>query len=285
MNHLIWYIHDAVANIACRFMLMFGESIMSLLIVEGDNESWNHNLKFYAGILSVSFLAQLHFKSEPGHDEDHALSRSRSSNYLYTAWLVPVYSMALIATGVCYKMFLYNYMKKYTQDDANYDSNHRNLGGGNNAGNDYAATDDHTNDNSYYEQLEELEQHTADLFGRSLALVMICTDVNLLLHQGKQTMWDHIRAMPRSRITLWILCKVSLLLVVATVSYFQNNPHVLALLGFGAILCQHVLGRTFRAWQQENKISATNIDDIDETSYHSGCTDREMPAYPEDKDY
>ena len=85
------------------FMLMFGESVMSLLIVEGDNESLNRNLKFYAGILSVTCLARQHFKSEPaGPHADHALSRSRSSNYLYTALLVPLYSMALIATGVGY---------------------------------------------------------------------------------------------------------------------------------------------------------------------------------------
>ena len=89
-------------------MLMFGESIMSLLIVEGGNEALLYSLTFYSGVLSVIFLAHLHFQSEPYQNEDHALTRSRHSNYLYTI-LIPIYSMALIATGVCYKMFLYDY--------------------------------------------------------------------------------------------------------------------------------------------------------------------------------
>ena len=127
--------------------------------MEDNNKSWNHNLKFYAGILSVISLAHLHFKSEPGHDEDHALSRSRWSNYLYTAWLA----------GICYKMFLYNY------DSGNYNNNQRNLGGEGDDGYEYGAADDDENNtvNSYYEQMEEHEQETANLFSWSLALVLI----------------------------------------------------------------------------------------------------------------
>eukprot|EP00536_Pseudo-nitzschia_multiseries_P010767 jgi/Psemu1/168308/gw1.338.48.1 len=145
------------------FMLMFGESIMSLLIVEGDNESFNHSVKFYSGVLSVICLAHLHFQSEPHHNEDHALTRSRHSNYLYTI-LVPVYSMTLIATGICYKMFLYDYEK----------GNYRRSLGDSNYGAEYTDTD----------YKEKKQQFTADLFSGSIATVLLCTDLNALLHQG-----------------------------------------------------------------------------------------------------
>ena len=82
-----------------RFMLTFGESMTSLLVVEGNNEEIYHSLKFYSGVRSVICMAHLHFQSELHHDEDHALTRSKHSNYLYTV-MVPVYSMTLIATGM-----------------------------------------------------------------------------------------------------------------------------------------------------------------------------------------
>jgi len=245
------------------FMLMFGESIMSLLIVEGDNESWNHNLKFYAGILSVTLLAQLHFKSEPLHNEDHALSRSRSSHYLYTALLVPIYSMALIATGICYKMFLYDYY----QDGGNY-NNQRRLDSSYNYG-DNDDHDDHNDDNSYYEQMEEHQQDTANLFSRSLVLVLICADVNYVLHQGRQAIWDQCRNIPMGRFALLFLSKYSLLFFLAAMSSFQNDPHLMAIIGLGAILFQEFLQRSFLAWQQQETVMSNIADDI----INSGTTE------------
>jgi len=246
------------------FMLMFGEGIMSLLIVEGDNESLNHNLKFYAGILSMTFLANLHFKSEPaGPHADHALSRSRSSNFLY-CWFVPIYSMALIATGVCYKMFLYDYVyvNMYSLDD---DGNHyerRNLGG-NNEGQGYVATNDghDNNDDSFYEHLEEHQQGTADLFSRSLALVLACTDLNLLLHAGRQAVRDQTRAIPPCRRAFLILSKcASLCFLAVFLSALQNDPHLMTLFGLGAILLQEVWRRCFKVWQQEDA-ETSGVDD------------------------
>lgn len=215
------------------FMLMFGESIMSLLVVEGDNESVHHSVKFYSGVLSVICLAHLHFQSEPKHNEDHALTRSRHSNYAYTV-LVPVYSMALIATGICYKMFLYDYKQK-DGGGAGYrrilgDSNY----GDGDDGSDYA---------------EKKQQFTADVFSGSITIVLICTDLMVLLHQGSQAVWNQIRRVPRSRLALLVVSKYSLVFFLMVMSAFQNDPHFMAMFGLGAILFQEVLRRSFVAWQ------------------------------------
>ena len=240
------------------FMLMFGESIMSLLIVEGDNESFNHSVKFYSGVLSVIFLAHLHFQSEPHHNEDHALTRSRHSNYLYTI-LVPIYSMALIATGICYKMFLYD-----QQEGNGGGNNYRKLGDG-----DYAEN----YDNSDY--MEKKQQFTANLFSGSIATVLICTDLMVLLHQGKQAILNQARTIPTVRLTLLVFSKYSLVFFIAVMSAFQNDPHFMALFGLGAILFQEVMRRSFQAWQQEVVTMNNHNDDSStdsDTTARTNCT-------------
>ncbi|KAL7538812.1 hypothetical protein ACHAWF_006221 [Thalassiosira exigua] len=226
-------VHFCMHRVGEWMLLMFGESIMSLVIVEGDNESLDHNIKFFAGILSVALLAKLHFKSEPGHNEDHALSRSRSSNYLYTTWLIPIYSLALIATGISYKMFLYNH--------GNYKSNR------------YLAEED-------YAQMEEREQNTANLFSKSLTLVLICTDLNFLLHQGTRAFLDQIELIPKGRCFFLFLCNVFLLIFTAMSATIQNDPDNMALFGLAAILLKYALRRSFKSWKQIDT-PTPNIDD------------------------
>ena len=92
-------------------MLMLGESILGLLIVDFSKDQ-GYNITFYAGILSVIFLQNLHFKSQPHHIEEHAMQKScwRGIGW-YT--LSNLYSMALIAVGVSYKIFLTEYTDPY----------------------------------------------------------------------------------------------------------------------------------------------------------------------------
>ena len=66
-------------------MLMLGESILSLLIVNDisrNNES-SYYLTFYLGIISVTLIQFLYFKSQ-AHDADHhAMRRTRNAGILY----------------------------------------------------------------------------------------------------------------------------------------------------------------------------------------------------------
>ena len=231
------------------FMLMFGESIMSLLIVEGNNESLQHSLKFYPGVLSVIFMAHLHFQSEPRHNQDHALIRSRHSNYLYNV-LVPIYSMALIAMGVCYKMFLYDY-----KNESGDDSYHRVLEDG-----DYVTNYTHSGDYA-----EKKQQFAANLFSGSITIVLICTDLMVLLHQGSNTILSQIRAIPKCRFVLLAVSKYSLLCFLAVMSSIQNDPHFMTMFGLGAILFQKVLRRSFKTWQLRIIHADDSSTDSDET--------------------
>ena len=258
------------------FMLMFGESIMSLLIVEGNNESVTHSVKFYSGVLSIVFLAHLHFESEPHHNEDHALTRSRHSHYLYTL-LVPVYSMALIAVGVCYKMFLYDYQ----DDGADQYNKYRMLGG--DGGGDYDG--ESGVESNYYggsDYMENKQQFTADLFCGSIATVLLCQDALMWLHQGAHAIIAQAGKIPTLWLVLLILSKYTLLFFLIVMSAFNNDPHFIAFFGFGAILFQEILRRTFHASQ---------IHQIETTIKDDGSTDSDTTkqtnatGYTADEDY
>jgi hypothetical protein len=57
-------------------MLMLGESVLSLLIVDVTATS-DYYKAFFSGILSITLLEFLHFRSQPHEEDDHALRRSK----------------------------------------------------------------------------------------------------------------------------------------------------------------------------------------------------------------
>mmetsp|Transcript_35245 Transcript_35245/g.38994 ORF Transcript_35245/g.38994 Transcript_35245/m.38994 type:complete len:582 (+) Transcript_35245:26-1771(+) len=230
-------IHFCMHRYGEWFMLMLGESIISLLIVEGDNESFHHAVKFYSGILSVICLAHLHFRSEPRNKDDHALSRNRSSNYLYTI-LVPLYSAALTAIGASYKMFLYD----FEQQTVDYEER-RMLGG--ESGTYY---DTQSNNNEY---LEKKQQYAADLFSGSMVTVLVCKDLMVVLHHGMHAILDYAERIPKVRLAVLVYLKYSLVVFLGAMSSFQNDPHFMAIFGLGAILFQEALQRAFRSSQRK----------------------------------
>ena len=221
-------IHFCMHRYGEWFMLMFGESIISLLIVDGHNESFDYNIAFFSGILSVVFLAHLHFAAEPHRPESHALGRSRRSSFLYTL-IVPIYSVALIAIGVSYKMFLCEFISGYY--DAG-DSAHRFLNkDGDRGGETY---------NSYYEQ-EQRQQFAANLFSGSITAVMICADLMLLLHKGLPEVLRESRMLSKCSLTVFVFLKVFLLVLLCILCFFQNDPHIIAFCGLAAIVFQEFL--------------------------------------------
>ena len=97
-------------------MLMIGESILSLLIVE-TTEAGNYYTITTFGVLTVILLAILKMESDPSHAEDHALWGNLRNAMSYSL-LIQLLSMSLIAFGVCYKIFLKDALKAEQKEDA-----------------------------------------------------------------------------------------------------------------------------------------------------------------------
>jgi len=207
------------------FMLMFGESILSLIIVGGDPESAKYYVTFYSGVISIILLQRIHFRNEPHHSDEHALGRSRHSSYFYTI-LVPLYSAVLIAIGVSYKMFLYDFV--YVDNGSN---SRRVL-----AAEDSAYTGDSSYDST---QFEQQQQRTADLFGNSMALACIFADLLWLLHKGFQCLLKEARQYPLMAVCV-ITFRIVLIAFLASLSLYGNNPEYMALLGMGLIAAQEL---------------------------------------------
>jgi hypothetical protein len=68
-------------------MLMLGESVLSLMIVDlsGSND---YVVTFYAGIISVILLEYLHFRSQP-HDPDVSTTKTNRSYACTEQWFLP----------------------------------------------------------------------------------------------------------------------------------------------------------------------------------------------------
>jgi hypothetical protein len=113
-------------------MLMLGESVLSLLIVD-VTEGSSYYKTFFSGIISITLLGKkaipvvswsyvsrflthlifllefLHFRSQPHSPDDHAMRRKKEAGILFTI-LMQIYSTALIVLGTAYKMLLYEYV-------------------------------------------------------------------------------------------------------------------------------------------------------------------------------
>lgn len=83
-------------------MVMLGESVLSLLIV-GDPESSAYYKTFFCGILSITLLEYLYFRSQPHRPDDHAMRRSKEAGILFN-YLMFIYCGALLILGTTYKV-------------------------------------------------------------------------------------------------------------------------------------------------------------------------------------
>lgn len=260
-------IHFCIHRYGEWFMLMFGESIISLLIVDGHNESVNYSVAFFSGILSIIFLAHLHYGGEPQSPDQHALSRSRHSSYLYTI-MVPIYSGALIALGASYKMFLYEFTRKY-----GYDGDRRLGGGGGEEG-----------EESSGEYQEIRQQHAANLFSGSIAAVLVCLDLKQMLHKGLPEMKRIAEKVSRTKVVVFVLLKFLLVVFLATLCLYQNDPHVMAFCGLGAIIFQELLKNIFfrRGGEADWKPDVFDDDDDSTTLFSIGST-ANMSTSPDDQ--
>jgi len=220
-------------------MLVLGESVLSLLIVDG--EAGNYHGTFYFGIVTVVLLQMLHFQSQP-HDADaHALRRHKNSGLLFGR-TYQIYAAALITVGASYKIFMYS---------SSNDNNKRRLlsefsetgyrwlaGGGGDSGCGPSG--------------EEKEQMVAHLFSWAMAIVFVCLDVMTLAHVGLKKGVDRCKlhgvACERTGSTktkynikgvfFAVLPRGLVTIFIATLSLWEKDPSTLAGLGLVAVVCQ-----------------------------------------------
>ena len=214
-------------------MLLLGESILSLLIVE-TSLSANYYVTFYAGIVSVILLQYLHFRSQPHHADDHAMRRSKNAGMLFSV-IMQLYSFALVAVGVSFKMLLYEYV--YQEAKGGYRLRRlvaffreyalRNLAGG--GGSTNFSTD-------------ERQERVANFFCGSMVITFVCLDAMILTHQGvktnaKRCQCQHTKKISKFGIFLASI-RVGIIIFIATLSQYVQKPELVASIGMVSIVVQ-----------------------------------------------
>lgn len=219
---------------------MLGESVLSLLIV--PTQSGDYYQAFFCGIVSITALEILHFRSQPHEADDHALRRSRLGGIVFLIF-GQLYSAGLIVLGTSYKMILYEYVYEY--DSAAY---RRVL--------EENGVTDMTmyNDTRYLAGSEppildtaDRRQRVAHFFCISMAVVWFCLDAMLLAHKGvkfnmkrcSESTADNKREQYFGM--AMAIMRTAMIVVFATLSQYVTNPGLLALLGLIGIVVQVML--------------------------------------------
>jgi len=203
-------------------LLMIGEGILSLLIVE-TAEVKDYYLITTFGVLTVIFIQVLKFESEPHNADDHALLRSAANAGCYM-YLVELLSMALIVFGVTYKVFL----KDVVRD----------------------AEDDYGSDYDYGKATRRLgatpvitQEASAAVFSGALGVVILTLEAMMWTHAGIKKSFENLmhhtsngKKKPRYAVICIQLLKVGIILFTVTLSRWTVEPETLTICGCGAVL-------------------------------------------------
>lgn len=214
-------------------MLMLGESILSLLIVD-VTESSGYYKTFFCGIVSITLLEYLHFRSQPHVADDHALRRSKEAAIKFTM-LMQIYSAALVVLGTAYKMLLYEYVYAAKEESS---GSYRKLWS-NPLARLLAGSDEPMFATA------ERQQRVSHFFCISMALVWLCSDLMIINHRGLKDNLGYCRLSHTGflkfvALTLAFL-RLGLIIFMATLSQWVTDPSVLAFVGLIGIISQVLL--------------------------------------------
>ena len=228
-------------------MLMLGESVLSLLIVDVPGGDKKYYITFFSGVLAVILMQYLHFQSEPHHAKDHAMRRDKNAGLTYNV-LTQFYSLALVAIGVSYKMMLteFTYPPPIENSDytgttssSNKEGHNRMLAGG-------------AKEPSTLEETEERHRLIANFFSISLCLALIILDFMTLAHKGinanlSRCKDENCEIPGKSRVSLTtigiIIAKCGVIVFTCLTFFFLLEPMHLAIGGL-IIMLVSVLIRT-----------------------------------------
>ncbi|KAL3905809.1 MAG: hypothetical protein SGILL_009528 [Bacillariaceae sp.] len=211
-------------------MLLLGESILALVIVDVLQPSPGYYYTFYAGIVSVVLLQYLHYRSQPHHPDEHAMRRSKEQGIAFSMLMV-IYSCALILVGTAYKMLVNEHAYGGEGGEGDHRLLHemqRMLAGG---------------VEMPHISVEERRQRVANLFCESMALTWICSELLMAVHKGGvkgnvvRCECKHTNKLKKTCV-LFILLKMGLIAFMATLPMYMTDPTALALIGLGGIITQ-----------------------------------------------
>mmetsp|Transcript_38268 Transcript_38268/g.89000 ORF Transcript_38268/g.89000 Transcript_38268/m.89000 type:complete len:253 (-) Transcript_38268:150-908(-) len=190
-------------------MLMLGESILSLIIVDHPNDSEeekkNYHMIFIMGITAVFLLQVIDFDSQPHNPNHHAL-RYRIRGSIFEA-LKKIYYAALVLTGALYKIMMMEY-----------------------GGTDY---------DKYYKGDEETRHRDiAWLFCASITTACVTLDLTNLSHSATFDdalgLRDSATGQIKGLMVLLLLAQIGLYFFMMTVTTYDTKPTDLSI--FGAVL-------------------------------------------------
>ena len=236
-------------------MLVLGESVLSLLIV--DSEQGNYHRTFYFGILTVVVLMLLHFQSQPHDATMHAMRRHKNSGILFGI-TYPIYCAALVAVGASYKLFMYSVSKdekrRLLSGLVSEESLTRLLAGGG-------------GDSGCGPYGDEKKKMVANLFSWAMALAFLCMDIMQFAHVGIKKNVESCKiygACPRTGekkmrynikgLFFVTLPRVAITVFVVTLSLWETSPKTLAALGFVAVTSQLITRFLGKVWFPETDV-------------------------------
>ncbi len=202
-----------------------GESVLSLLIVEVTNEIPAFYFTFYFGIVSVTGLQYLYFRSQPHHADDHAMRRKRSAAATFLTCM-QYYSAALIIVGVSFKLLLTEY--KYEEAYASKSVMYRLLAGESDTKLEYTKS--------------ERRFRISLFFCVALGTTFLCLDILALAHKGIEAINDQYFQRQNTYYRLVAYCllasRIAVTIFISTAFLYVREVQYVALIGLISILLQ-----------------------------------------------
>ena len=205
-------------------------SILSLLIVD-VSEGEDYYVTFYCGILTVVSLHYLHFRSQP-HDADFHATRRHKDAGVWWGIVNSVYSASLIAIGVSYKLFMYEFTYGARRlQDGEVAHEERDLAGYADAG----------------LSADERQQAAAHVFSGAMSIAFVCLDLMILLHRGFNASIRRCQSAqnkkPNTKGILLTIIRIGLALFFASLSQYATDPQHLSVLGLVGVVAQLIIRR------------------------------------------
>ncbi len=212
-------------------MLMLGESILSLLIVNDVHHKAQveYYTTFYVGIVSVTLLQVLYFRTQPHSADHHAMRRTRKSGIAFN-YFIQFYSAALIVVGASYNMLLSEYTEKYFNDAEDKNEDYER----------WLAESSSTKDGVSTKERREVISRR---FGLGLFFTFICLECLTLCHAGfvsrKSRFHDDDGNLRIKHMLVVIFGRAFTAIFCGTYWLWWNpEPYVDAIIGLSAILVQ-----------------------------------------------
>ena len=219
-------------------MLMIGESILSLSIVETTDVA-DYYLVASFGVLTVILLQILKFESEPAHADEHALWRNQQAGMSFSI-LIQIISMGLIAFGVSFKVFLTTIHSEASEDAYGYESDSYGEEYGDDSYGDKYGSDYNDGHRMLAAVPTIADKAMGALYCGSLTIVLLSMELMLGTHRSVQDIWsllyhDRENGVFNIPIVAISILKFVLIAMVATLNKWVTDPTSLTLIGFGVV--------------------------------------------------